>query len=252
MRERQNVAARSASWNSWRPLGLGTSTPRVPSQRLLADQPFDLLRDVGRALEELARVLASLAQPRLAVREEGARLLDQPQLDGQVEQAALLGDALVVHDVELGHAERRRDLVLDHLDLDAAAHDVRALLDGVDPPHVQPHRAVELQRAAAGRGLGVAEHDAHLLAQLVGEDQRRPAAIDRTRQFSQRLRHEPRLKTDVGIAHLAFELGPRHQRRHRVDRDHVKSRRAHQRLGNLERLLARVRLRDEQVVDVDA
>ena len=56
----------------------------------------------------------------------------------------------------------------------------------------------------------------------------------------------------MGVAHVAFELGARHQRRHRVDRDHVERAAADQRLGDLQRLLARVRLRDEQVVDVDA
>ena len=60
------------------------------------------------------------------IREERARLPDDPQLDAEVEQAALFRDALVVHDVELGHAERRRHLVLDHLDLGPVADDVGA------------------------------------------------------------------------------------------------------------------------------
>ena len=41
--------------------------------------------------------------------------------DAQIEQLARLGDALAVHDVELGLLERRRDLVLDDLDARAAA-----------------------------------------------------------------------------------------------------------------------------------
>jgi hypothetical protein len=44
----------------------------------------------------------------------------------------------------------------------------------------------------------------------------------------------------------------RRQRGDRVDRDHVERARANQELGDLQRLLARVRLRDEEVVDVDA
>ena len=83
------------------------------------------------------------------------------------------GDAFVVHDVELGGAEGRGDLVLDHTHAGAVADDLGAELDGLDAAHIQAHRGVELERHAAGGGLGVAEHDADLLAQLVGEDRRR-------------------------------------------------------------------------------
>src|SRR5947207_2426930 len=75
-------------------------------QRLLPDQPLDVLRNLRSLLEELARVLAALAEARLAIRKECATLFDQAKLDRQVDQAALLGDALVVHNVEFGHAER--------------------------------------------------------------------------------------------------------------------------------------------------
>ena len=54
----------------------------------------------------------------------------------------------------------------------------------------------------------------------------------------------------MAVAHLAFQLGARHQRRYRVDGDHVEGRRAHQRFGDLQRLFGRVRLGDEQVVDI--
>ena len=54
------------------------------------------------------------------------------------------------------------------------------------------------------------------------------------------------------VAHLALDLGARHERGHRVDDDDVERRRAHQHVGDLERLLAGVRLGDEQLVDVHA
>ena len=54
------------------------------------------------------------------------------------------------------------------------------------------------------------------------------------------------------VAHLALDLGLRHERRHGVDRDDVDGTRAHEQLADLERLLAGVRLGDEEVVDVDA
>ena len=77
---------------------------------------LDLVCDLGVLGQELLGVVAALAEPQLPVGEERARLLDQVVLEPEVDQAALLGDADAVLDVELGLAERRRDLVLDDLD----------------------------------------------------------------------------------------------------------------------------------------
>ena len=57
---------------------------------------------------------------------------------------------------------------------------------------------------------------------------------------------------DFEIAHLALDLGARHERGDRVDDDDVDRVRAHERLGDLQRLLAGIRLGDEQRVHVDA
>lgn len=56
----------------------------------------------------------------------------------------------------------------------------------------------------------------------------------------------------MAVAHLAFQFGARHQRRDRVDHQHVDGAGAHQRVGDLQRLLAGIRLGDQQLVDVDA
>jgi hypothetical protein len=56
----------------------------------------------------------------------------------------------------------------------------------------------------------------------------------------------------MAVAHLAFEFGARRQRRHRVDHQHVDGAGAHQRVGDLQRLLAGVGLRDQQVRRGDA
>ena len=56
----------------------------------------------------------------------------------------------------------------------------------------------------------------------------------------------------MAVPHLALDLRLRRQRGDRVDRDDVERAGAHEELGDLERLLARVRLGDQQVVDVDA
>ena len=90
-----------------------------------------------------------------------------------VEHRALPGDAGAEVDVELRLLERRRDLVLHDLDAHAVADRLDAFLQRLDAADVEAHRRVELQRAAARGRLGVAEHDADLLAQLVREDRRR-------------------------------------------------------------------------------
>ena len=59
-------------------------------------------------------------------------------------------------------------------------------------------------------------------------------------------------RPDVAVPHLALDLRLRRQRGDRVDRDDVDGAGADQQLGDLERLLAGVGLRDEQLVDVDA
>ena len=56
----------------------------------------------------------------------------------------------------------------------------------------------------------------------------------------------------MAVAHLALDLGPWGQRRHGVDDDDVEGTGAHEHVGDLECLLSRVRLGDEQLVDVDA
>ena len=54
------------------------------------------------------------------------------------------------------------------------------------------------------------------------------------------------------VAHLALDFGARRQRRDRIDDQHVDGARAHQRVGDLERLLAGVGLRNQEIVEIDA
>ena len=65
-------------------------------------------------------------------------------------------------------------------------------------------------------------------------------------------RHQSRLKADVAIAHIALDFLPGHQRGHRVDDHDVDRAGAHQRLADVQRLLAVVRLRDVQLVNIHA
>ena len=60
------------------------------------------------------------------------------------------------------------------------------------------------------------------------------------------------MQADVAVAHLALDFGFRHERCDGVDDDEVDGTAADERLDDVERLLAAVRLRNQQVVDVDA
>src|SRR5205823_9897631 len=102
----------------------------------------------GILLKPLPRVVTTLADALALVGVPGAGLLDDPLLDAGVEHGAGLRDALAIHDVELGLAERRRQLVLHDLDLGAHPDRLRADLDRVLPSDVEPDRGIELQRAA--------------------------------------------------------------------------------------------------------
>ena len=116
----------------------------------------------------------------------------------------------------------------------------------------QPHARIELQRAATRRGLRIAEEHADLLSDLVDEDDDRMALGDRGRELTQRLGHEPGLHTRQGVAHVPFDLRSWHERGHGVDDDQVHGAATHQHLGDFQRLLAGIRLRDQQVLNVHA
>src|SRR6201995_329432 len=152
---------------------------RVVVLDLLDEVPVEAERRVDLALnlvshllmlvEERLGVAAALAEPLVAVGEERTGLGDDVVLDPVVEQAAGGGDPLAELDVKLGLLERGRDLVLDDLHPDPVTDGLGAVLERLDPPDVQALGGVELQRAPTRLGLRGAEHDAHLLPDLVGE-----------------------------------------------------------------------------------
>src|SRR5262249_11103384 len=103
----------------------------------LVDAVLDLLGDLRVFLQERLGGVAPLAQAFLAIGEERARLLDDVVLEAEVDQAALGRDAAAELDVELGLAERRRDLVLDDLDPHAVADRLGAVLERLDAADVE-------------------------------------------------------------------------------------------------------------------
>ena len=82
-----------------------------PDAERCTDQAVDLNRDLGIRDQEPLGVLAAQAQLFALLGVPSTRLLHDAVLDTHVEQRALTADALPVHDVELGLAERRRHLV---------------------------------------------------------------------------------------------------------------------------------------------
>ncbi len=56
----------------------------------------------------------------------------------------------------------------------------------------------------------------------------------------------------MGITHLPFQLCPGDQCGHRIDHHHVNGTRSHQGFRNFQRLFTIVRLRYQQVIDIDA
>ena len=135
----------------------------------------------------------------------------------------------------------------------SVADDFLALLDRADAADVEAHRRVELQRVAAGRRFRDLPNITPIFMRIWL--MKMTIVLERLMfagQLAQRLAHQARLQADVRIAHLAFDFGLRRQRGDRVDDDDVDRARAHQHVGDFERLFAGIRLRDQQVVDVDA
>src|SRR5690606_39671160 len=98
--------------------------------------------------QECARVFLTLSDTLAVVAVPGARLLDEAVLHAHVDDLADAGDSLAVHDLELGLAERRRDLVLDDLHSRLVADDLIAALERADAADVESHGRVELERVA--------------------------------------------------------------------------------------------------------
>ena len=202
--------------------------------------------------EEILGVFSPLSQARLAVGVKSASLLDDVLVHANVQQVAHLADALVEHDVELGHAEGSCDLVLDDASAHAAADDLRPLLERLAAAQVDTDGAIELERPAAGGDLGAAVADADLLANLVDENDRGAGTVDGGGELAEGLGHETRLHADVDVAHVALDFGLRDQGGNAVDDDGVNGAAADQLLGDVQRLLGGVGLGDQQVVQVKA
>ncbi len=142
--------------------------------------------------------------------------------------------------------------VLHYLDPGAAADRLLAVLERLDPPDVQPHRRVELQRPTAAGRLRRPEHHSDLLPELVDEDRGGAGVVERPGELAEGLTHQPGLQADVAVPHLTLDLGAGHQSGDRVDDDDVKGAGADEHVGDLQRLLPGIGLGHQQRVGVDA
>src|SRR5450755_3900010 len=220
--------------------------------QLRPDLLFDIGGDFRVLLQVIAGVVLALANPLALVAVPGAGFLDHIVKHADLDQLAFSRYAAAIHDLKFGLAEWRRHLVLDDLDTRLRTDHFLAVLDRAGAADIKAHRGVELQCVAASGRLRIAKHDPDLHADLVDEDDRGVRALDVAGQLAQRLRHQAGLQPHVMIAHFALDLGLRRQRRHRVDHDDIDRAGAHEHVGDLERLFAIVRLRYQQVIDLDA
>ena len=71
-------------------------------------------------------------------------------------------------------------------------------------------------------------------------------------QLAQGLAHQAGVQADHLVAHFAFDFGARGERGDRVDDDDVDRAGADQHVGDFKGLFAGIRLRDQQLADIDA
>src|ERR1700756_1043223 len=121
--------------------------PLRQSQRL-PHLGVQLGHDVLVIFQELAGILAPLANAFALIAEPRPRLLKNIVVDRDVEQVALARNTFSVEDVELGLAEGRRDFILHHLHPRPRTGYHVAFLDGGNAANVDPHRRIELQRSS--------------------------------------------------------------------------------------------------------
>ena len=80
---------------------------------------FQLLAQFRIILQQLLDRIPALTELGIVIAEPGTTLLEHAQIHAQIDDFADFGNPLAVKQVEFGLTERRRNLVLDHLDLDS-------------------------------------------------------------------------------------------------------------------------------------
>ena len=218
---------------------------------MLTNLVLDLVTKIGVFLQRALSSIAPLTKTLFAIVEPGTALIHNTGFHAHIEHAAFLRNAFAIHEVEFCLTERWCDLVLDDLRTYTITDEFAIFLHGLDTADIDTHRRVELERAATRGGLWASEHDTDLLAQLIDENAGGIRFRKRTRELAQCLAHEAGLQADRSIAHFAFDLGAWHQSCDRVDDHAIDRAAANEQVADLECLLTGIRLRDEQLIDID-
>src|SRR3546814_15402129 len=111
----------------------------------------DWSSDVCSSDLEFFRVLLALTDADAVERIPSTRFLDDAGLDAEVDDLAETRNAFAVHDIEFDLFERRRDLVLHHLDAGRVADDVFTDFDRAGAADIETHRCIEFERVEIGR-----------------------------------------------------------------------------------------------------
>src|SRR3546814_14119384 len=106
----------------------------------------DWSSDVCSSDLEFFRVLLALTDADAVERIPSTRFLDDAGLDAEVDDLAETRNAFAVHDIEFDLFERRRDLVLHHLDAGRVADDVFTHFDRAGSADIVRHRYLSFDR----------------------------------------------------------------------------------------------------------
>ena len=98
----------------------------------VAELLFDFFAKLGVVAQEIACVFPALSDADIAVGEPCAGLCDDFVCNAHIENGTFLRNAFTVDNVELGNAERRRNLVFNDFDARAVSDGRIALFQRVD------------------------------------------------------------------------------------------------------------------------
>ena len=125
---------------------------------------FDLLHHLGMFGKIGLCVFAALADPFSLIGKPGAGLIYDVDGYGQIQKIPFLGDSFTEHNIEFRLFKGRGDLILYDLYPGTVSDHLAALLQGLDPAHIQTDGGIEFQGPAAGRSFRISEHNADLFS----------------------------------------------------------------------------------------
>src|SRR5690606_35970487 len=133
-----------------------------------------------------------------------------------------------------------------------SGHITVGILDLGGSSDIQSDGSVKFKGVPSSGCFRISEHNTDLLSQLVDKDHTAVGFADRTGEFSQGLRHQTGVKPHFRISHFSFDLTLGRQGRYRVDHNNINGSGTDQVISNLKGLLSVIRLRDDQVFQVNS